>query len=138
MSLTKVHNRMIDGSVANVLDFGADPTGSIDSQSAIQAAIDSGKPAYLPSGTYRVDSTLTIGTRGKGLIGASPIRRDYAADGYQSYTVLGLFQFGSFGFSMPFLHIGHQPRALFFQGHREQHKRGQLFETWEGRWGAGF
>ena len=79
MSLTKVHNRMIDGSVANVLDFGADPTGSIDSQSAIQAAIDSGKPAYLPSGTYRVDSTLTIGTRGKGLIGASPIRRDYAA-----------------------------------------------------------
>ncbi len=66
------------------------------------------------------------------------LRRDYAADGYQSYTVLGLFQFGSFGFSMPFLHIGHQPRALFFQGYREQHQRGQLFETWEGRWGAGF
>ena len=65
-------------------------------------------------------------------------RRDYADDGYQSYTVLGLFQFGSFGFSMPFLHIGHQPRALYFEGHKERHERGQLFESWEGRWGAGY
>lgn len=65
-------------------------------------------------------------------------RMDTADDGYQSYTVLGLFQFGSFGFSMPFLHIGQPPRNLFFEGHNERHKRGQIFETWEGRWTAGY
>ena len=42
MSLTKATNRMISGAPANVLDFGADPTGATDSTAAFQAAIDSG------------------------------------------------------------------------------------------------
>jgi polygalacturonase len=41
MSLTKVHNRMAAGAVANVLDFGAVGDGSADDTAAIQAAIDS-------------------------------------------------------------------------------------------------
>ena len=39
MSLTKVSYAMINGAPVNVLDFGADPTGTTDSYAAIQAAI---------------------------------------------------------------------------------------------------
>ncbi|WP_372367829.1 hypothetical protein [Candidatus Uabimicrobium sp. HlEnr_7] len=65
-------------------------------------------------------------------------RMDYADDGYQSYTVLGLIQFGSFGVSLPFLHAGTSPRPLYVEGHHDQHKRGQILEVWEGRWAAGY
>lgn len=46
----------------SVLDFGADPTGVVDSSSAIQEAINSTtiKEIYFPSGTYLCTSTLTI------------------------------------------------------------------------------
>jgi len=43
MSLTKVSYSMIQGSSANVLDFGADPTGATDSTVAFQAALDAAK-----------------------------------------------------------------------------------------------
>lgn len=60
MSLTKVPFSMIEGASANVLDYGADPTGVADSTSAIQAALDSGAGSvYLPEGTY-LFSTLTV------------------------------------------------------------------------------
>jgi hypothetical protein len=60
MALTKATFRMIDGSEANVLDYGADPTGVLSSASAIQAAIDSGKERVVfPAGTYLVDSQIT-------------------------------------------------------------------------------
>ena len=63
MALTKATNRMIKGAVANVLDFGADPTGAADSATAIQAAIDSvssGGVVYLPAGTYDIGTGLTL------------------------------------------------------------------------------
>jgi len=60
MSLTKATFRMTDGAEANVLDFGADPTGVASSSTAIQAAINSGKKRVLfPAGTYLVDSQIT-------------------------------------------------------------------------------
>lgn len=60
MSLTKVTYSMISGSPANVLDYGADPTGLSNSSSAIQAALDSGSTAvYFPAGTYLLNSALT-------------------------------------------------------------------------------
>ena len=50
----------------NVVSHGADPTGSADSTSAIQAAINalpsSGGVVYLPAGTYTVSSTVTCTT----------------------------------------------------------------------------
>lgn len=62
MSLTKATYSMIEGSPANVLDFGADPTGVADSTAAIQAAINSGNVAvFLPSGTYKITSKITAG-----------------------------------------------------------------------------
>lgn len=48
--------------VANVLDFGADPTGAADSSTAINAALATGKAVYLPSGTYLVNNALTVGS----------------------------------------------------------------------------
>lgn len=61
MSLTKVSYSLITGSPANVLDFGADPTGTADSAAAIQSAIDSGaKAIYLPAGTYKISAPLNF------------------------------------------------------------------------------
>jgi hypothetical protein len=44
----------------SVQDFGADSTGVLDSTSAIQAAINSGKRVYVPTGVYKTSSPLTI------------------------------------------------------------------------------
>lgn len=52
MSLTKVSYSMIQGAVANVLDYGADKTGVADSTAAVQAAVDTDLPVYFPKGTY--------------------------------------------------------------------------------------
>lgn len=75
MALTKATYAMINGAVANVLDFGADPTGAQDSTAAVWAAIQSLRAnptqildtiggniitayssgvVYFPSGTYKV------------------------------------------------------------------------------------
>ena len=54
----------------SVLDFGADPTGAVDSAAAFQEAINAiyspaenigwGGTLLIPPGTYRIDSVLTI------------------------------------------------------------------------------
>lgn len=62
MSLTKVTYSMISGAAANVLDYGADPTGVADSTTAIQAALDASSGVYLPSGTYKTTAALNFNT----------------------------------------------------------------------------
>jgi hypothetical protein len=56
-----------------VTQFGADSTGSADSTTAIQDALNAVPPAggvvYLPAGTYKVSSTLSITRSGVYLIG---------------------------------------------------------------------
>lgn len=64
MALTKVTYSMIDGASANVLDFGADPTGVSDSRAAFQAAVDAVIAAgrgtvFVPSGTYVINGTTS-------------------------------------------------------------------------------
>jgi len=59
MSLTKVSYSMITGAPANVLDYGADPTGGTNSSTAISAAIATGKPVYFPAGTYLCNVTIS-------------------------------------------------------------------------------
>jgi len=74
MALTKAHNRMIEGSFVNVLDFGADPTGSTDSATAIQAAIDENNgTVYLPTGEYLCNSPIYL-RHGTKLVGAGKYR----------------------------------------------------------------
>jgi len=60
MALTKAHNRMIAGSTANVVDYGADPSGVSDSTSAIQSALNSGLTVTFPNGNYLVSSSMTV------------------------------------------------------------------------------
>lgn len=82
MALTKVSYSMILGAPINVLDFGADPTGSTDSSGAITAAVAACQAAsqsslFFPTGIYRIESTIVLGagsTRGIAFVGetASP------------------------------------------------------------------
>lgn len=58
MSLTKASYSMITGAPINVLDYGADPTGTNDSTTQIQNAINAGTSIYIPAGTYKISSTL--------------------------------------------------------------------------------
>lgn len=44
----------------SVLDFGADPTGGIDSHDAFVDAIQTGGTVYVPQGTYIINSAITI------------------------------------------------------------------------------
>ncbi len=46
--------------IANVIDYGADRTGSTDSTAAFQAALASGKSVWAPSGTYIIRGQLTV------------------------------------------------------------------------------
>ena len=57
--------------VANVLDFGADPTGVVDSTDEIQNAINSPKQyIYIPQGNYKISATLNLSNVGKYIFGA--------------------------------------------------------------------
>lgn len=66
MALTKVSYSMIQGEVLNVLDFGADNTGSDDCTEAFQAAVDQAiainGSIFLPDGTYKQLDTVTVST----------------------------------------------------------------------------
>jgi hypothetical protein len=62
------------GDVANVLDYGADPTGGTDSSAAFNAAAatlaanNRNKAVYLPAGTYLLANQITL-TGGQTLFG---------------------------------------------------------------------
>lgn len=59
MSLTKATYAMISGAVANVLDYGADPTGGTPSDSAFTQAFATGaKRVYVPKGTYKTTAVI--------------------------------------------------------------------------------
>jgi hypothetical protein len=60
MALTKVHDRMIQGSPANIQDFGAVGDGVTDDTVAIQAAIASNLNVFFPAGTYKITDTLVV------------------------------------------------------------------------------
>lgn len=60
MSLTKVTNSMILGAAANVLDYGADATGTDDSSAAFTAALTASNTVYIPVGSFKLASVITI------------------------------------------------------------------------------
>lgn len=62
MALTKVTYSMIQGAVANVLDFGAIGNGVANDAAAIQLALNSGAAnVYFPAGTYKIQATAGVG-----------------------------------------------------------------------------
>lgn len=59
------------GQVADVVaDYGADPTGAADATAAIQNAVNSGKPVWMPAGAYLLSGTITIPATGLRIFGA--------------------------------------------------------------------
>ena len=70
MSLTKVSYSMVTGAPANVLDFGADPTGVADSTAAINDALAASDIVYMPPGDYKTTASINVGA-GQQLYGAS-------------------------------------------------------------------
>jgi len=64
---------------ANVDDFGADPSGRVDSAAAIQRAIDSGATTVFLPGHYALASTVVIRSQVRRLIGCGG-SIDYAAN----------------------------------------------------------
>lgn len=60
MALTKVSYSMITGAPGNVLDYGADPTGTTSSVTAIVAAIAANQQLEFPPGTYLLDDEIAI------------------------------------------------------------------------------
>jgi len=65
MALTKVSYSMIQGAVANILDYGASTSASgAVNAAAIQAAIDSGaNRVFIPNGSFEISSTITIANK---------------------------------------------------------------------------
>ena len=47
---------------ANVLDYGADPTGTLDSSVAFQNALNANKSVYVPKGTYLILKKVIVNT----------------------------------------------------------------------------
>jgi len=60
MSLTKVSYSLIKGTPTNVLDFNADLTGANDATDAFNNALASSDYVYAPTGTYRLDASVTL------------------------------------------------------------------------------
>jgi len=53
-----IQNKLRD--VVSVLDFGADPTGVLDSTAAFTAALAAANQVFVPGGEYRINGTGTI------------------------------------------------------------------------------
>lgn len=79
--------------ILNVLDFGADPTGTNDSAAAIQAAVDHAAGAgrgviFFPIGFYKVTQPITLNYSGAlsigflGAAGGSTIAAFFSSAGY--------------------------------------------------------
>lgn len=57
---------MIEGDVANILDYGATGDGTTDDTAAIQAAVNAvgaGTTIFFPKGTYRATSQISVNTK---------------------------------------------------------------------------
>jgi peptidoglycan hydrolase-like protein with peptidoglycan-binding domain len=81
---------------ANVVTYGADPTGAHDSTGAIQAALDSNADVvYFPPGTYKVLNTIHIRGTTKRLLGFSAAILPQGANFTNASSTTAVFKFES-------------------------------------------
>jgi len=100
----------------NVVMYGADPTGSADSLSAIQAAIDAvgtSGHVYFPKGTYKITNAIRIGSNIK-----------MSGDGYASQISYA----GTGGVTVDWL-IGGSGTAWFMVLNENGHQRAGTVDT---------
>lgn len=86
------------GQWANVVDFGADPTGTRDSSMAIQRAVDSGASTVFLPGFFRIESTVEV--RGQ-------VNRILGTGGWVDYNQQASPDFRIVDGSSPCVHIEH-------------------------------
>ena len=87
--------------VANVLEWGADPTGVLDSAPAINAAIGPGqREVFLPAGTYRINGQINVAP-GTVLRGASLKTTFLTVDQAFSPAANGVLSLSGFEFQSP-------------------------------------
>ena len=77
-------NRFAD--VVNVKDFGAKGDGVTDDTAACQAAINTGREVYIPSGTYKITTALNVPT-GSTVRGQNPASTAIAAYGCNAINI---------------------------------------------------
>jgi len=78
---------MISGAPANVLDYGADATGSADSAAAFTAAFAVSNNVYAPTGSFKLASTITMPPYGQ-IVGAGINNTTITASGNNVAFVL--------------------------------------------------
>jgi hypothetical protein len=66
---------------ANVKGYGAIGNGLSDDTPAFLNALATGKPVYVPSGTYKITSGLTISTNGQRIFGDGPFESAIKPEG---------------------------------------------------------
>lgn len=91
MALTKATNRMINGAVVNVLDYGATGNGVTDDTAAVQAAINAagnGGCLYIPKGKYYCASGLTVSNQNFSMRGDAASNQANQSD-FSSAIVFG-------------------------------------------------
>ena len=87
---------------ANVLDYGADPTGVMDSTAAINTAISAGKGVFIPTGTYRINGQINV-LPGTTVQGAGVKSTYLTIDQRFSPTALGVFSLNGYETASPML-----------------------------------
>ena len=97
MALTKTHNRMIEGSSVNIVDFGAVGDGSTDDTLAIQAAINYAngeKEVVIPSGTFIFTEIINKGIL-RGMGGTLKLKDNTCIDASVLYYLIHNFNSGT-------------------------------------------
>ncbi len=64
----------------DVRNYGAIGDGAADDTAAIQAAIDTARPVFIPQGVFRTTSALKLKYIGQGIFGAGPVLTEIFCD----------------------------------------------------------
>lgn len=81
--------------IVSVKDFGATGNGSTDDTAAIQAAFDSGKHVYIPTGQYRITNAIGFYTPGQMITGDGRTQSVFRVGSDFNLSATGVFVFNT-------------------------------------------
>jgi hypothetical protein len=79
--------------IANIIDFGAVGNGTTDDTVAIQAAVDTGRQVYAPTGTYLVTNNIRFTTPGQIFAGDGKDRTIFLVNSRFNMSASGVMVF---------------------------------------------